>query len=182
MIISHSLESWVRILVFSATFNNISWQLVLLVEETGVLAKNHRPVASHWQTLSHCIEYTSAWTGFELTTLVVIGTDCICSYKSNYYAITTTTASCHGLECEIEQYLPNTHHVHLSMRNQACRVFNERLREFEYWIISSLIIEFELIISGKLFVFTNILVQQVQLCNYKKIIYLQFCSDSNTFS
>ena len=32
------------------------------------------------------------WTGFELTTLVVIGTDCICSCKSNYHTTTTTTA------------------------------------------------------------------------------------------
>ena len=39
-----------------------------------------------------CIEYTSAWTGFELTTLVVIGTDCTGSCKSNYHMITTTTA------------------------------------------------------------------------------------------
>ena len=39
-------------MVFSSTFNNIS---VLLVEETGVLGENHRPVASHWQTLSHNI-------------------------------------------------------------------------------------------------------------------------------
>jgi hypothetical protein len=30
------------------------------------------------------------WAGFELTTLVVIGTDCIGSYKSNYHTITTT--------------------------------------------------------------------------------------------
>jgi len=30
--------------------------------------------------------------GFELATLVVIGTDCIGSYKSNYHTITTTTA------------------------------------------------------------------------------------------
>ena len=30
--------------------------------------------------------------GFELTTLVVIGTDCIGSYKSNYHTIMTTTA------------------------------------------------------------------------------------------
>jgi hypothetical protein len=30
--------------------------------------------------------------GFKLTTLVVIGTDCIGSYKSNYNTITTTTA------------------------------------------------------------------------------------------
>jgi len=37
-----------------------------MVEETG---HNHRPVASHWQSLTYCcIEYTSPWTGFELTT------------------------------------------------------------------------------------------------------------------
>jgi hypothetical protein len=32
-----------------------------------------------------------AWTGLELTTLMVIGTDCIGSYKSNYDTIMTTT-------------------------------------------------------------------------------------------
>ena len=35
-----------------------------------------------------CIEYTSHDGGFELTTLVVIGTDCICIYKSNYISAT----------------------------------------------------------------------------------------------
>ena len=43
-------------LVFSATFNNISvmsWPSILLMEETGVPGENYRPVASHWQTLSH---------------------------------------------------------------------------------------------------------------------------------
>jgi hypothetical protein len=37
-------------MVFNATLNNIlviSWQSVLLVEETGVPAENHQPVASH---------------------------------------------------------------------------------------------------------------------------------------
>jgi hypothetical protein len=32
------------------------------------------------------------WAGFELTALVVIGTDCIGSCKSNYHMITTTPA------------------------------------------------------------------------------------------
>ena len=36
-----------------------------------------------------CIEYASPWTGFELTTLVMIGIDCIGNSKSNYYTITT---------------------------------------------------------------------------------------------
>ena len=46
------------VMVFNATFNNISvicWLSVLLVEETGVPRENHRPTASHWQTLSHNI-------------------------------------------------------------------------------------------------------------------------------
>jgi hypothetical protein len=37
-------------MVLNATFNNIlaiSWQSVLLVEDTGVPGKTHRPVASH---------------------------------------------------------------------------------------------------------------------------------------
>ena len=33
------------------------------------------------------------WVGFKLTTLVVIGTDCIGSHQSNYHAITTMMAS-----------------------------------------------------------------------------------------
>ena len=33
-----------------------------------------------------------AWVGFELTTLVLIGTDCIGSYTSNYHTIMTMTA------------------------------------------------------------------------------------------
>jgi len=40
----------VRVMVFSATFNNIaviSWQSVLLVEETRVPTENHRTVAGH---------------------------------------------------------------------------------------------------------------------------------------
>jgi hypothetical protein len=43
-------------MVFDATFNNIlviSWQSVLLVEETEGPGENHRTIASHWQTLSH---------------------------------------------------------------------------------------------------------------------------------
>jgi hypothetical protein len=43
-------------MVFNATFNNISaisWQSVLLVEETGGPGENHQPVANHLQILSH---------------------------------------------------------------------------------------------------------------------------------
>ena len=42
--------AWIWIMVFDAIFSNIlvlSWQSVLLVEETGVPGENHRPLASH---------------------------------------------------------------------------------------------------------------------------------------
>ena len=45
----------VKVIVFNATFNIISvisWRSVSLVEETGVPRENHRPAASHRQTLS----------------------------------------------------------------------------------------------------------------------------------
>jgi len=44
------------LMVFNGTFNNISvisWQSVLLVEETGGPGENHQPVTSHRQPLSH---------------------------------------------------------------------------------------------------------------------------------
>jgi hypothetical protein len=47
---------FVCLMVFNATFNNISvisWLSVLLVKETGGPRVNHWPVASHWQTWSH---------------------------------------------------------------------------------------------------------------------------------
>jgi hypothetical protein len=42
--------------------------------------------------LYHIMLYTSPWSRFDLTRSVVIGTDCIGSCKSNYYAIPATTA------------------------------------------------------------------------------------------
>jgi hypothetical protein len=48
-----------------------------------------------WQVtdkLYHIMLCTSPWWRFELTTSVVIGTDCVGSCKCNYHAITTTMA------------------------------------------------------------------------------------------
>ena len=83
------------VLVFNGTFNNISviaWPSVLLVEETRVTGANHRPVASHWHTLSHnVVSSTPRLAVFELTS-VVIDTDSFGSRRSNYHIITTMTA------------------------------------------------------------------------------------------
>jgi hypothetical protein len=56
------------------------------MEETR---ENHWPVTDE---LYHIMLYTSPWSRIELTTSVMIYTDCIGSCKSNYHVITSMTA------------------------------------------------------------------------------------------
>ena len=77
--VMNELFAWfglVRFMVFNTTFNNILaiwYRSVLLVEETGVPIENHRPVESHYQTLSqNVVLITPTMSGFEFTTLVVV--------------------------------------------------------------------------------------------------------------
>ena len=83
--------AWLWYMVFNATFNVsvISWQSALLVEETGVPRENHQQTSSY-NVVSSTPHHEQV---FQLTTLVVIGTDCTGSYKSNYHTITTEIAS-----------------------------------------------------------------------------------------
>ena len=61
--------------------------------QTRVQRESHRPAASHWQTLSHKVVSSTCHEWHSNSTLVVIGTVCISSCKSNYHTITTTTVA-----------------------------------------------------------------------------------------
>ena len=85
----------VRIRMFYVTSSNISiilWLSVLLLEESRVPGENidlSQVSDKRYHIMLHRVHL--AWVRFELTTLVVISTDCITSYKSNNHAIMTKT-------------------------------------------------------------------------------------------
>ena len=85
----------VRVVVLNTIFNNISvisLRSVFLMEENRSTRRKPPTCCKSRDKLYHRrIEYTSPWTRFDLKTLVVIGTDYIGSYKSNYHTIMTTT-------------------------------------------------------------------------------------------
>ena len=73
---------------FNATFNNISDISLRSVLLSGGNRRTRRK-----SPICRIMLYTSPWSIFELTTSVVIGTDCIGSLKSNYHMITITTTT-----------------------------------------------------------------------------------------
>ena len=84
----------VLVMVFNATFNNISGISCRSVFLVGKPEYPEKTTDKLYHTMLYRVHLT--WSEFELTTLVAIGTDCIGSCKSNYRMITITTAPSNG--------------------------------------------------------------------------------------
>jgi hypothetical protein len=113
----------------------------------GNQSTRRKPLTCHWPTLSQsCIEYTS---GFKLTTLVAIGTDCTGSCKSSYHmqgsrwrAIRAKKSHCEGwLRFLIGQKQSSSRLVILKSRPMSppayfLQLWKCRYRARVYWYLS----------------------------------------------
>ena len=121
----------VGVKVFNTTFNNISVisYPALFMEETGVPGETHRPVASHWQTLSHNVIHISL---IEIrTTSVVMSIHCIDSCISNCHMITATTVPV-DVMIYLTIVLSDNHSLNLELRTLKCLTYQQILLFVKY--------------------------------------------------
>ena len=81
-----------RVMVCNATFNNISYIVaVSFIGRANRSTRKKLPTFRKSDKLYHILMdwVNLAWAGFELTTVVVLCTDCTGRCKSNYHTITT---------------------------------------------------------------------------------------------
>ena len=147
---------FVYFMVFNATFNKISvisWRLVLLVGTKPEDPEKTIDLSHITDKLHHIIVYTSLWSRFELTTSVVICTDCIGSCISNYHTITATTVPSRNWDASykisVDSQLINTS---IKYRNYIANKKNT----FDDVILNELSVRISVILAKIRFVFFHL--------------------------
>jgi hypothetical protein len=100
----YKTETWLKVALNTMTINPsplyIFW--VPKVEYIGHIYRSPNTLqALYWEHLS--------WAGFQLTTVMGIGTDCIVSCKSNYHSITTAPKLCNIVSIKQKYTIYNVH-------------------------------------------------------------------------
>jgi len=150
---------FVYLMVFNATFSKISvisWRSVLLVETKPEDPEKTIDLSQVTDKLYHIIVYTSPWSRYELTTSVVIGIDCIGSCKSNYHAITATTAPSRNWDAS---YKISVATVDSQLINTSIKYSNyiaNKKNPFDDVILNELIVRISVILAKIRFVFFHL--------------------------
>jgi hypothetical protein len=71
----------------------ILWRSVLLVEENGAPGENHRPAASHWQTLSHKSRIITQYWEYTMWIRLFIHLDCSNTWLIDWLMFNTNFSS-----------------------------------------------------------------------------------------
>ena len=81
--------------------------------------------------LYHIMLYTSPWMRFKLIASVVIGIDCIGSYKSNYHTITAITAPYSNGETDLIKITRHCKSHHRREKQYLCLTFSNFSRMWD---------------------------------------------------
>jgi len=126
-------------MVLTATFNYISvisWQSVLLVEETEVPRENHKPVASHWQTLPHNAILSTPLKLINLRVCNIVNIRFHIYFHNEITTTKQTNKQTNKLQYYKTKYFPSRNHRSTYLFKSCLKAGNSLTKVFYFFFIS----------------------------------------------